>query len=108
MMDWTDRHCRAFHRCLSKRALLWTEMVTADAVIHGDRQRLIGFHEAEHPVVLQLGGSEPHKLAEAARIAEDFGYDFGGLCVHVARLVGGSFNLPNTRRCLNERFGHGG
>ena len=75
MMDWTDRHCRAFHRCLSKRALLWTEMVTADAVIHGDRQRLIGFHEAEHPVVLQLGGSEPHKLAEAARIAEDFGYD---------------------------------
>ena len=75
MMDWTDRHCRAFHRCLSKRALLWTEMVTADAVIHGDHQRLIGFHEAEHPVVLQLGGSEPQKLAEAARIAEDFGYD---------------------------------
>ncbi|MEZ5999413.1 tRNA dihydrouridine(20/20a) synthase DusA [Hyphomonas sp.] len=75
MMDWTDRHCRAFHRCLSKRALLWTEMVTADAVIHGDRQRLIGFDEAEHPVVLQLGGSEPQKLAEAARIAESFGYD---------------------------------
>jgi tRNA-dihydrouridine synthase A len=75
MMDWTDRHCRAFHRCLSKRALLWTEMVTADAVIHGDRQRLIGFDEAEHPVVLQLGGSEPQKLAEAARIAEGFGYD---------------------------------
>ncbi|WP_112072822.1 tRNA dihydrouridine(20/20a) synthase DusA [Hyphomonas sp. GM-8P] len=75
MMDWTDRHCRAFHRCLSKRALLWTEMVTADAVIHGDRQRLIGFNEAEHPVVLQLGGSEPWKLAEAARIAEGFGYD---------------------------------
>ncbi|WP_321490740.1 tRNA dihydrouridine(20/20a) synthase DusA [uncultured Hyphomonas sp.] len=75
MMDWTDRHCRAFHRCLSKRALLWTEMVTADAVLHGDRQRLIGFSEAEHPVVLQLGGSEPQKLAEAARIAEGFGYD---------------------------------
>ena len=75
MMDWTDRHCRAFHRCLSKRALLWTEMVTADAVIHGDRQRLIGFNEAEHPVVLQLGGSGPQKLAEAARIAEGFGYD---------------------------------
>ena len=75
MMDWTDRHCRAFHRCLSKRALLWTEMVTADALIHGDRQRLIGFDEAEHPVVLQLGGSEPQKLAEAARIAEGFGYD---------------------------------
>jgi len=75
MMDWTDRHCRAFHRCLSKRALLWTEMVTADAVIHGDRERLIGFNDMEHPVVLQLGGSEPGKLAEAARIAEGFGYD---------------------------------
>ncbi|MEM5518246.1 tRNA dihydrouridine(20/20a) synthase DusA [Henriciella sp. AS95] len=75
MMDWTDRHCRMFHRSLSKRALLWTEMVTADAVIHGDRSRLIGFNEAEHPVVLQLGGSEPAKLAEASRIAEGFGYD---------------------------------
>ncbi len=75
MMDWTDRHCRAFHRVLSKRALLWTEMVTADAVIHGDRQRLIGFSDEEHPVVLQLGGNEPAKMAEAARIAEVFGYD---------------------------------
>lgn len=75
MMDWTDRHCRVFHRCLSKRALLWTEMVTADAVIHGDRQRLIGYDDVEHPLVLQLGGSEPVKLAEAARIAEGFGYD---------------------------------
>lgn len=75
MMDWTDRHCRAFHRVLSKRALLWTEMVTADAVIHGDRNRLIGFSEVEHPVVLQLGGNEPDKMAEAARVAEAFGYD---------------------------------
>lgn len=75
MMDWTDRHCRAFHRTLTKRALLWTEMVTADAVIHGHRERLIGFSEVEHPLVLQLGGSEPAKLAEAARIAEGFGYD---------------------------------
>lgn len=75
MMDWTDRHCRAFHRVLSKRALLWTEMVTADAVIHGDRNRLIGFSEDEHPVVLQLGGNEPAKMAEAARVAEVFGYD---------------------------------
>lgn len=75
MMDWTDRHCRAFHRVLSKRALLWTEMVTADAVIHGDRNRLIGFSEVEHPVVLQLGGNEPAKMAEAARVAEAFGYD---------------------------------
>nr|WP_070960016.1 tRNA dihydrouridine(20/20a) synthase DusA [Hyphomonas sp. Mor2] len=75
MMDWTDRHCRAFHRVLSKRALLWTEMVTADAVIHGDRERLIGFSDEEHPVVLQLGGNEPDKMAEAARVAEAFGYD---------------------------------
>ncbi|MAN47555.1 MAG: tRNA dihydrouridine(20/20a) synthase DusA [Alphaproteobacteria bacterium] len=75
MMDWTDRHCRSFHRCLSRRALLWTEMVTADAVIHGDRERLIGFSEAEHPLVLQLGGNEPAKMAEAASIAEAFGYD---------------------------------
>jgi tRNA-dihydrouridine synthase A len=75
MMDWTDRHCRAFHRTLTKRALLWTEMVTADAVIHGDRERLLGFGPVEHPVVLQLGGSDPAKLSEAARIAEGFGYD---------------------------------
>ncbi len=75
MMDWTDRHCRAFHRTLTKRALLWTEMVTAEAVIHGDRERLIGYSDLEHPLVLQLGGSEPRKLAEAARIAEGFGYD---------------------------------
>ena len=75
MMDWTDRHCRMFHRALSKKALLWSEMVTADAVIHGDRERLIGFSEAEHPLVLQLGGSDPAKLAEASRIAEEFGYD---------------------------------
>ena len=75
MMDWTDRHCRMFHRCLSHRALLWTEMVTAKAVIHGDRQHLIGFAAAEHPVVLQLGGSDPSAMAEAARVAEEFGYD---------------------------------
>lgn len=75
MMDWTDRHCRAFHRCLTKRALLWTEMITADAVIHGDRERLIGYSPNEHPIVLQLGGNEPDKMAEAARIAEQFGYD---------------------------------
>lgn len=75
MMDWTDRHCRFFHRQLTRNTLLYTEMVVADAVIHGDRQRLIGFDEIEHPVALQLGGSEPEKLAEAARIAADFGYD---------------------------------
>ena len=67
MMDWTDRHCRAFHRVLTRRALLYTEMVTAPAVIHGDRERLLGFDPCEHPVALQLGGSEPAQLAEAAR-----------------------------------------
>ncbi len=75
MMDWTDRHCRFFHRQLTQRALLYTEMVVADAVIHGQRDRLLGFDAAEHPVPLQLGGSDPHKLTEAARIGEGFGYD---------------------------------
>ena len=63
LMDWTDRHCRAFHRVLSGRALLYTEMVTAAAVIHGDRKRLLGFDAVEHPVALQLGGSDPAQLA---------------------------------------------
>ena len=67
MMDWTDRHCRYFHRLLSRRALLYTEMITADAVLHGDRERLLGFSPEEHPVALQLGGSDPAELAEAAR-----------------------------------------
>jgi len=75
MMDWTDRHCRFFHRQLTSRALLYTEMVVADAVIQGARDRLLGFDVAEHPVALQLGGSDPAKLAEAARIGEAFGYD---------------------------------
>jgi len=75
MMDWTDRHCRYFHRQLSSRALLYTEMVVAEGIIHGDRQRLLSYDAAEHPVALQLGGSEPDKLAEAVRIARDFGYD---------------------------------
>ncbi len=74
MMDWTDRHCRYFHRLLSRETLLYTEMVTAKAVIHGDRTRLLGYHPAEQPVALQLGGSEPAELAEATRIAADFGY----------------------------------
>ncbi|MGY3239788.1 tRNA-dihydrouridine synthase A [Bradyrhizobium sp. USDA 4448] len=75
MMDWTDRHCRVFHRHLSKRALLYTEMLTTGAVIHGDRERLLGFDASEHPVALQLGGSDPGDLAKAARIGEEFGYD---------------------------------
>lgn len=75
MMDWTDRHCRYFHRQLSRQALLYTEMVTAAAVVHGDRDRLLGFDPSEHPVALQLGGSDPAQLAEATRIACEFGYD---------------------------------
>jgi tRNA-dihydrouridine synthase A len=75
MMDWTDRHCRYVHRLLSKNTFLYTEMVTAPAVIHGDRERLLGFDPAEHPVALQLGGSDPAQLAEACRIAADYGYD---------------------------------
>ncbi|WP_177248292.1 tRNA dihydrouridine(20/20a) synthase DusA [Bradyrhizobium sp. Ghvi] len=75
MMDWTDRHCRVFHRHLSRRALLYTEMLTTGAIIHGDRERLLGFDAIEHPVALQLGGSDPGELAKAARIGEEFGYD---------------------------------
>src|SRR6185312_4811305 len=75
MMDWTDSPCRVLHRCLTRHALLYTEMVTAEAVLHGDRQRLLGFEAIEHPVALQLGGSDPARLAEASRIAADFGYD---------------------------------
>jgi tRNA-dihydrouridine synthase A len=74
MMDWTDRHCRAFHRVLTQRALLYTEMAVDMAVIHGGAERLIGFDPAEHPVAIQLGGSDPRTLAEASRIAEGFGY----------------------------------
>jgi len=75
MMDWTDRHCRFLHRQFTGQALLYTEMVVADAVIHGDRERLLGFDACEHPVALQLGGSDPARLAEAARIGAAFGYD---------------------------------
>lgn len=75
MMDWTDSPCRVLHRCLTRDALLYTEMVTQDAVLHGDRVRLLGFDATEHPLALQLGGSDPAKLAQAARIAADFGYD---------------------------------
>jgi tRNA-dihydrouridine synthase A len=75
MMDWTDRHCRMFHRILSARARLYTEMVTTGAVIHGQRERLLGFSDAEHPIAVQLGGSDPADLAQAARISAEFGYD---------------------------------
>jgi tRNA-dihydrouridine synthase A len=75
MMDWTDRNCRAFHRALTRRALLYTEMVTTGAVLHGPRERLLGFDPCEHPVALQLGGSDPADLAASARIGADLGYD---------------------------------
>lgn len=74
MMEWTDRHCRVFHRHLTRHALLYTEMVTAEAIRHGDRDRLLGYSAGEHPLALQLGGSEPEVMAEAARVAEDWGY----------------------------------
>ncbi len=75
MMDWTDTWCRRFHRLLTRRALLYTEMVHANAVIHGDRDRLLGFAAEEHPIALQLGGSDPATLAQAARIAAARGFD---------------------------------
>jgi tRNA-dihydrouridine synthase A len=75
MMDWTDRHCRYFHRLLSRRAMLYTEIVTTGALVHGDVPRHLDFNIEEHPVALQLGGSDAHELAHCARLAEDWGYD---------------------------------
>ncbi len=75
MIDWTDTHFRIFARQMSRHALLYTEMIVADAVLRGDRQRLLGFDACENPIALQLGGNDPAKLAEAARISVDFGYD---------------------------------
>src|SRR5471030_1820950 len=75
MMEWTDRHCRFFHRLLTRRALIYTEMLTTAAILRGDRERLLGFDAFEHPVALQLGGSDPQALSQSARIGEDFGYD---------------------------------
>jgi tRNA-dihydrouridine synthase A len=75
MMDWTDRHCRYFHRLLTRRALLYTEMLTTGAVLYGDRARLLRFDPSEHPVAVQLGGCDPDALAAAARICADVGFD---------------------------------
>ena len=75
MMEWTDRHCRVFHRLLTRRALIYTEMLTTGAVLRGDRKRLLEFDPFEHPVALQLGGCDPQALALSARIGEEFGYD---------------------------------
>src|SRR5437762_890373 len=75
MMDWTDRHCRFFHRLLTRRARIYTEMITTGAVLHGDRARLLAYDASEHPLALQLGGCDPGKLAQCARIAAELGYD---------------------------------
>jgi tRNA-dihydrouridine synthase A len=75
MMDWTDRNCRVFHRLMTRRGRLYTEMLTTGAILHGDRGRLLGFDASEHPLALQLGGSDPRDIATAAKIGEDFGYD---------------------------------
>jgi tRNA-dihydrouridine synthase A len=123
MMEWTDRHCRFFHRLLTRRALLYTEMITTGAVLHGDRARLLAFDRAEHPVALQLGGSDPRQLAQCARIAADLGYDevnlnvgcpsdrvqegrFGACLMAEPALVGdcvaamtGSVKIPITVKC---------
>ena len=123
MMEWTDRHCRFFHRLLTRRALLYTEMITTGAVLHGDRKRLLAFDRAEHPVALQLGGSDPRQLAQCARIAADLGYDevnlnvgcpsdrvqegrFGACLMAEPALVGdcvaamtGSVKIPVTVKC---------
>ena len=123
MMEWTDRHCRFFHRLLTRRALIYTEMITTGAVLHGDRARLLAYDAAEHPVALQLGGSHPRALAECAHIAEDLGYDeinlnvgcpsdrvqegrFGACLMAEPRLVGdcvaamkGTVAVPVTVKC---------
>ncbi len=93
MMDWTDRACRGFHRLLSRRALLYTEMVTAQAVVHGDRGKLLDYDAAEHPLALQLGGSDPADLAQCARMAQEWGYDEVNLNVGCPseRVQNGSF-----------------
>jgi tRNA-dihydrouridine synthase A len=123
MMEWTDRHCRFFHRLLTRRALIYTEMITTGAVLHGARARLLAHDPDEHPVALQLGGCDPQQLAECARIAEEFGYDevnlnvgcpsdrvqvgrFGACLMAEPALVGdcvaamtGAVKLPVTVKC---------
>src|SRR3954467_12442850 len=93
MMEWTDRHCRLFHRLLTRRATLYTEMITTGAVLRGDRARLLGFDPAEHPLAVQLGGSDPRALAACARICADLGYDEINLNVGCPsdRVQGGRF-----------------
>ncbi len=108
MMEWTDRHCRVFHRTLARSAVLYTEMVTARAIKHGDRRKLLVFSPQEQPVVLQLGGSEPTILAEAAKIGEDFGYSAINLNCGCPsdRVQGGNFGacLMATPELVAEGF----
>src|SRR5471030_2660843 len=123
MMDWTDRHCRVFHRLMTRRARLYTEMLTTGAILRGDRERLLGFDPSEHPVALQLGGSDPQALVQSARIGQDFGYDeinlnvgfpsdrvqdgrFGACLMAEPALVGdcvaamkGAVSIPITVKC---------
>ena len=75
MMNWTDRHCRVFHRLLSKNTLLYSEMITTGAIVHGNRDSLLKYNQIEHPLALQLGGSNPEDLSEASKIGVDFGFD---------------------------------
>jgi tRNA-dihydrouridine synthase A len=100
MMDWTDRHCRSLHRMLTRRARLYTEMLTVGAVLRGDRGRLLAFSPAEHPVALQLGGADPRGLAEAARIGEELGFDEINLNVGCPsdRVQGGAFGACLMRQ----------
>lgn len=109
MIDWTDRHCRYFHRLLSRHARLYTEMIVADGILRGDRDYLLGFDAAEHPVALQLGGSNPETLAAAAKIGEDFGYDEINLNVGCPsdRVQSGTFGacLMKTPDIVADCFG---
>lgn len=103
MMDWTDRHCRFFLRQLSRHTLLYTEMVTTGALLHGDRQRFLRYDECEHPLALQLGGSVPAELAACARLAEEAGYDEVNLNVgcpsdRVQHNMAGAFSYPRVAR----------
>ncbi|SMN12302.1 tRNA dihydrouridine synthase A [uncultured Candidatus Thioglobus sp.] len=106
MMDWTDRHCRMFHRLLSKETQLWTEMLTTKAIIHGDKNRLLDFDAAEYPLVLQLGGSESDEMAACAKIAQDWGYDEVNINVGCPsdRVQSGSFGacLMNTPQVVAQ------
>jgi tRNA-dihydrouridine synthase A len=99
MMDWTDRHCRYLHRTISKNTLLYTEMLTAAAIVNGDKSKLLDFNEAEHPLALQMGGSEPKLLADAVRIVEKWGYDEVNLNVGCPsdRVKSGSFGVVLMR-----------